>query len=130
MVNVIDVVKRQDAAGKEFYCLILNGDLEFVQSAKTKNWYATALKTSITTTFPEQVCKSLIGKTLPGEIQRVEVDPYEFTIEETGEVITLTHRSKYNPKPLSVSTEEAVFEGVTEAKMVSGKSSLILKPVM
>ena len=43
------------------------------------------------------------------EIQCVEVDPYEFTIEETGEVFTLTHRSKYNPKPMSVSTEETVF---------------------
>ena len=109
MVTVIDFVKRQDAAGKEFFCLILNGDIEMVQSQKTGNYYATALKAGITTTFNEQVCKSLIGKTLPGEIQRVEVEPYEFTIEETGEVITRTHRSKYNPKPMAVSTEEAVF---------------------
>ncbi len=109
MVTVIDYVKRNSADGKEFFALILNGDLEFIQSAKTGNYYATALKCGITTTFPEQVCKSLIGKTLPGEIQRVEVEPFEFTIEETGEVITRTHRSKYNPKPNSVTMEETVF---------------------
>lgn len=109
MVTVVDYAKRQDSAGKEFYCLVLNGDLEMIQSQKTGNYWATALKAGITTTFNEAVCKSLIGRTLPGEIQRVEVEPYEFTIEETGEVITRTHRSKYNPKPLTVSTEEAVF---------------------
>ncbi len=109
MVTVNEVVRRQDAAGKEFFCLILNGDLEMIQSQKTGNYYATALKAGITTTFSENVCKSLIGKSLPGAIQRVEVEPYEFTIEETGEVITRTHRHKYNPKPMSVSTEEAVY---------------------
>lgn len=109
MVTVVDYAKRQSADGKEFFALILNGDIEFVQSTQTGNWYATALKCGITTTFSEQICKGLVGKLLPGEIQRVEVEPFEFTIEETGEVITRTHRSRYNPRPMSVTTEEVVF---------------------
>jgi hypothetical protein len=108
-VNVIDVVSRQDVAGKTFFALILMGGMEFVQSRKTGSWYATSCKSSITTTFPEQFCKGLIGKTIPGEIQRMEVDPYEYTVEETGEVVTLTHKYRYNPKPNSVSIEETVF---------------------
>jgi hypothetical protein len=109
MVNVIDVVSRQDAAGKRFFGLILMGGIEFVQSKKTGSYYATALKTTITTTFPEQFCKGLIGKTIPGEIQRTEVDPYEYTVEETGEVVTLTHKYRYNPKASNLAVEEAVF---------------------
>lgn len=108
-VNVIDVVSRQDAVGKTFFALILMGGMEFVKSRKTGSFYATALKTSITTTFPEQFCRGLIGKTIPGEIQRMEVDPYDYTVEETGEVVTLTHKYRFNPKPNEVTMEQTVF---------------------
>ena len=47
------------------------------------------------TTFSEEICHSLIGSELPGRIERVETDPYEYTVPETGEVILLTHRYEY-----------------------------------
>jgi hypothetical protein len=117
MVTVIDYAGRRSADGKEFFVLILMGGIEFVQSTHTGCFYATAWKSSITTTFNEQVCKGLVGKTLPGEVQRIEVEPYEFKVEDTGETIMLTHKFRFNPSPNNPSMEETVFAPeLTEAK--------------
>ena len=42
--------------------------------------------------------KSLVGKTMAGSIEKVESEPYQYSVEETGEVITLTHRFVYVPE--------------------------------
>jgi hypothetical protein len=60
-------------------------------------FYATCKKCTISSTFNEDVAKSLIGKQLPGRIDRIEVDAYEYTVKETGEVQTLTHSYIYVP---------------------------------
>lgn len=95
MVTIVDFVKRQNKEGKEFNALILQGGIEFVRSLKTGRYYATAKKTSITSTFDDAMCQSLIVQQIPGSVQRVESDPYEFTLKETGEVLTLYHRWVY-----------------------------------
>ena len=110
MVTITGYTKRQNAEGKEFFTLTLMGGVELVKSSKTGNYYATAWKTSITSTFNEDVCRSLVGKALPGEIQRVEVQPYSIVNKETGEVITLSHRYRFNPQPNNPTMEQAVFE--------------------
>ena len=69
--------------------------------------YATASKASITSTFDENTCKSLIGSKFPGEILKVSSEEYQYTIPETGEVITIAHKYVYNPEPTSI--EENVF---------------------
>ena len=95
MVTVVDVKQRMNQKGESFYALVLQGGLELVKSRETGNYYATAKRASITTTFDEMTCKSLIGQQIPGSIQRVETDPYDFTIKETGEIISLSHRWVY-----------------------------------
>lgn len=95
MVTIIDFVKRQNKEGKEFNALILQGGIEFVRSLKTGRYYATAKKTSITSTFDDAMCQNLIGQQIPGSVQRVECDPYEVALKETGEVLTLYHRWVY-----------------------------------
>ena len=95
MVKIIDFVKRTNKEGKEFNALILQSGIELVKSHETGRWYATAKKTSITSTFDEAMCQSLIGQEIPGSVQRIETEPYEFTLKETGEVLTLTHRWVY-----------------------------------
>lgn len=95
MVTVVDVKQRMNQKGESFYALVLQGGLELVKSRETGNYYATAKRASITTTFDEMTCKSLIGQQIPGSIQRVETDPYDFTIKETGEIISLSHRWIY-----------------------------------
>lgn len=74
------------------------GDIELVQSAETGRFYATAKRCSIPSTFSEDLAKSLIGKQLPGRIDRVQAAPYEYTVKETGEVILLSHTYVYTPK--------------------------------
>ena len=95
MVTVVDFKERVNRNGEPFYALILQGGIELVKSQETGNFYATAKRASISSTFDELTCKGLIGQQIPGSIQRVEVDPYEFTVKETGEIITLAHRWVY-----------------------------------
>jgi hypothetical protein len=95
MVTIVDFVKRQNREGKEFNALILQGGIELVKSKETGKFYATSKKASITSTFDDATCQSLIGQQIPGSVQRVESEPYEFTNKETGEVLTINHRWVY-----------------------------------
>ena len=95
MVTICDYVKRQNKEGKEFNALILQSGIELVKSQETQRWYATAKKASITSTFDDATCQSLIGTKIPGSVHRVLCEPYDFTVKETGEVVSLTHRWAY-----------------------------------
>lgn len=94
MVTVTDYKLRESLEGKTFFALILQGGVELVRSANGGS-YLTAKKASLPTTFDEVTCQTLVGTQLPGSIQKVETEPYEYTIPETGEVILLTHRYEY-----------------------------------
>ena len=96
-VTIIDYKERQNAKGEKFFVMIVEGDITLVQSKETGNFYATSKKASMTTTFDEESIKRLIGKRLPGSVERVDCEPYEFTVEDTGEVITLSHRYQFIP---------------------------------
>jgi len=65
---------------------------------ETGRFYATAKRCSITSTFNEETAKTLIGKQMQGSIQRVEAEPYEYTVPESGEVILLQHTYEYVPE--------------------------------
>jgi len=54
-------------------------------------------------TLDEDSCKAMIGEKLDGKIEKVTCDPYEYVIQETGEVIELSHRWSYVPNSQSVS---------------------------
>ena len=95
MLRVIKFQVRMNAIGEPFNALIVQGGLTMVQSKETGLYYATAKKASIPTTFDEETCKSLIGQEIEGSVEKVECSPYEFTNEETGEVIELDHRWVY-----------------------------------
>lgn len=94
MVRISDYKLRESLEGKSFFALILQGGVEIVKSA-TGNSYATIKTASMPSTFDEMTCKSLVGMEMPGRIEKVETDPYEYTIQETGEVILLSHRYEY-----------------------------------
>jgi len=95
MVKIVDFVKRQNKEGVEFNALILQGGIELVKSRESGRYYATAKKASITSTFDDAMCQSLIGQEIPGSVQRIETEPYDFTVKDTGEVLSLTHRWVY-----------------------------------
>ena len=108
MVTVIDYHVRESKTGETFTTLSLQGDIEMIKSQKTGKFYATAWKASIIATFNEDACKALIGKTLPGSIEKTPVDePYDYQIPGSKEVIKLDYTYEYNPEPANV--EESVF---------------------
>ena len=99
MVTVTAFQERTSLENNQtYFALELTSDeLELVISQQTGRFYATNFKCWITSTFSETVCQKMVGKQLPGIITRTESEPYEFTIPETGEVITRTHRYEYCP---------------------------------
>ncbi len=97
MVTIQSYVERKSADGRKFYSLILQGGLEMVVSEKTGRYYATAKTASITSTFDEPTCKSLVGTKIHGRITKVACEPYDHVIQETGEVVKLSHRWVFTP---------------------------------
>lgn len=97
MVKIINVKPSVNAEGKAFVSLKLMGGVEPIQSQQTGKFYLTAKTCYIPSTFDEQTALSLIGTQLPGSVERVGCEPYEYTIKETGEVVTLTHTYEYVP---------------------------------
>jgi hypothetical protein len=95
MVTIIDFSKRKNQKGEEFNALVLQSGLEMIKSHETGRYYATAKKTSMPSTFDEATCRSLIGTQIPGSIQRIESEPFKFTVPSSGEVLTLNHRWVY-----------------------------------
>ncbi len=108
MVTIVDFKQRETADGKAFYSLIVQGGVEMVISQETGRYYLTARQASVTSTFNEKTCKELIGTKLPGKVSKITVEPYEFAIPETGELVTLSHRYAYSPDDAPV--EEVIYE--------------------
>ena len=105
MVRIINYKTRQREDGTEFYLLEVQGGIEMIQSKTTKQYYATAKKATVSTTFDEDTCRGLIGSEFPGKISKITTEPYQYTIKESGEVVTLQHRYIYLPD--NVESEEA-----------------------
>lgn len=113
MVAVTAYQERSSTEGNTYFSLELQSDeLEFVVSQNTGRYYATVRKCWISSTFNEAICKMMIGKTMPGIIHKVACEPYEFTIPETGEVISRQHRYEY--APFESSTMEKAVMGTQE----------------
>lgn len=100
MVRIVNYLKRQAEDGKEFFALEISGGIEMAMSQATGQFYATAKKAYIASTFDEETCKALVGSEMPGNIIKAECEPYEYTIRDTGEVITLSHRYVYLPEQM------------------------------
>lgn len=94
MVKIIGYKERTSSEGKTFNALELQGGVEIIHSA-SGGMYATVRKATVASTFDEETCKGLIGTEIPGTIEKQECEPYEYTVERTGEILTLFHRYVY-----------------------------------
>lgn len=111
MVTVTNYAERLRKDGTSFITLELSGGFELVQSSNTGRFYGTIRKTSIPCTFNGEMAKTLIGSQMPGNIVRVQVDPYDFVNTRTGEVLRLQHSYSYQPE----GSKELMGEGrITE----------------
>ncbi|CAA0143769.1 conserved hypothetical protein [Tenacibaculum maritimum] len=97
MVTIINYKERQKEDGTTFYVLEVQGGIEMIRSKSTGNFYATAKKAYVPSTFDEAICKGLIGTQMDGSIKKQDCKPYEYTIKDTGEVIELTHTYVFLP---------------------------------
>jgi hypothetical protein len=110
MLTVTNYQQRSSKEEKPYFALELQSDdIEFVISQTTGRHYMTARKCWISSTFNEAMCQKMIGKSMVGSIAKVECEPYEYTIPETGEVITRQHRYDYSPTEQS-SMEQVVMQ--------------------
>ena len=115
MVRIINYKERQKEDGTSFFVLELQGGIEMVLSKVTGNFYATAKRAFIPSTFDEQTCTALIGTEMPGSIIKEECEPFNYVIKDTGEEITLSHRWVYvtddtaKPRREEDSSEENVI---------------------
>jgi len=108
MVTVKEIKKVENSSGEEFFGLIVQSGAMAVKSKESGRVYFTAKTAFVATTFDEQTASSLIGEEFEGVIRKVLTDPYEYTIEETGEIIQLSHRWEYIDPALEL--EEQVVE--------------------
>ncbi len=97
MVRIISYKTRQREEGTSFCVLEVQGGIEMVLSQKTNQYYATAKKAYISSTFDEETCKALIGTELSGSVEKQECEPYEYVVKESGESLILHHRFVYVP---------------------------------
>jgi len=124
MVTIINYTERLREDGSSFFVLGLQGGLEMIQSSETGNFYATAKKASITSTFDEATCKALVGTEMSGSITKVEVEPFNYIVKETGEEITLSHRWVYTPTENKQAKSEQAFEANTKVFSENGVQEL------
>ncbi len=116
MVRIISYKTRQKEDGTEFYLLEVQGGIEMIKSQTTGQYYATAKKATVSTTFDEDTCRGLIGTEFPGKVVKIKTEPYSYTIKDSGEVITLEHRFIYLPDDVD-SQEEVIAKELETAFM-------------
>ncbi|GGZ56425.1 hypothetical protein [Mesonia mobilis] len=104
MVTIVDYKSYQKEDGEKFFTLVVQGGVEAVKSKETGKTYLTARKTQVSSTFDELTCQQLKGSQLPGEVRKVQTDPYEYAIPDTGEIIELSHKYEY------VDTTEEIYQ--------------------
>lgn len=97
MVKVKQYHVRKGNDGEKYISLELEGDVSFVQSQNTGRFYAATKRCFMYAAMDEQTAKALVGTQMPGTIERVPCDPYEYTVPETGEVKVLSYTYEYRP---------------------------------
>jgi hypothetical protein len=98
MVTIKGYKVKEGENSKEFISLELEGDLAFIQSQNTGRFYATTKKSYMNSyAIDEVTAKALVGTKMPGSIERIPCDPYEYTIKDTGEVVSLSYSHQYVP---------------------------------
>lgn len=117
MVTIINYKEKQREDGKSFYALEIQGGMDLVRSKDTGMYYATAKRAFLPCTFNEQACIALIGTQISGTIEKIECEPYEYLIKETGDTILLTHHWIY------VTDEMEVLQQLQNKKDSLSKSS-------
>ena len=99
MVTIVNYkVSTNEDTQETFISLVLEGDIELIQSKDTGRFYATARRALMSSTFTEESAALMVGKQLSGSIQKVSCEEYDYLIPETSEVIRLSHTYQFSPE--------------------------------
>lgn len=112
MVKVVDYLERENGKGDSFFVLVVQGGVEAVKSVVTGKLYFTTKTATVPATFEKETCKELIGTEFPGSIQKEQCEPFEYDVEETGEIITITTRNVYVDESIEIIEENIIDEMV------------------
>src|SRR5664280_1963841 len=77
MVQIIGFEKKQSKSKESYAVLILAAEPEVMISKSSGRPYISAKKTTIPCALEENQAQALIGKELPGSIERVACTPFE-----------------------------------------------------
>lgn len=125
MVTIINYKEVQTEDGRHFVSIELQGEPKLEISSTTGNFYLTANKTRVSTALPIEACKMLIGKQLPGTVEKVQVEPYPYVNKETGEAFTLDYAYVYRPEEQSLSKEELDYARMMNFNQFPSNHSVI-----
>jgi hypothetical protein len=97
MVQIIGFEKKQNEKTKESYSvLVLAGDPVILISKSSGRPYVSVRKTTIPCALEDSQAKALIGKELPGSIQKISVKPFEVKLA-TGKKVKISTAFQYMP---------------------------------
>jgi len=95
MVTITGYSTRVSASGKNLVFLHLESELIPKSSKTSGRTYFITKKARVLAAIDEELAQQLIGHTLPGNITKQEVEPFEVTDYNTGESKMLHHQSMY-----------------------------------
>jgi len=101
MVTIIGFERKTNKKTNESYSvLVLQGEAEVLQSKSTGRPYVTARKTTIPCALDDVLAKSLIGQTLPGDIEKIDCTPFDVKLP-TGKKVKISHTFQYSNDPVT-----------------------------
>ena len=95
MVTITGYSTREGVGGKTSLFLHVESDLIPKSSKTSGRTYFITKKARVLAAIDEELAQQLIGHTLPGNITKQEVEPFEVTDYNTGESKMLHHRNMY-----------------------------------
>ena len=95
MVTITGYSTREGVGGKTSLFLHVESDLIPKSSKSSGRTYFITRKAKELAAIDEELAQQLIGHTLPGNITKQEVEPFEVTDYNTGESKMLHHRNMY-----------------------------------
>ena len=95
MVTITGYSTREGVSGKTSLFLHVESDLIPKSSKSSGRTYFITKKARVLAAIDEELAQQLIGHTLPGNITKQEVEPFEVTDYNTGESKMLHHRNMY-----------------------------------
>jgi len=108
MVTIVGFKTYEKEDGTTFNSLVVQGGIEVVKNQETGRNYLTAKTARVSCTFDELTCETLKGTKLPGSVLKVDSEPYEYAVPNTGEILTLMHKYEYVSEEDSILKENVI----------------------